>query len=482
MAYGEKSFEFVENNISKLNHRGPDNAKIIKTEKLSIAFTRLSINDKTIQGNQPFKSNGYISVVNGEVYNHKELKSKYNISYLGSSDINIINPLFEKINKNIINELDGFYSGLIYEENTNKLFTIRDYIGKKPLFLVKSGNLNIITSELKVISKIDNFIEIPKGLCEIDIENFTLELLLNHKFKKNYLNNSLYLIINKAVDKRLPQINDKFGVFISGGLDSSIIASIVKKHRDEVIYYVLGSKNESNDYSYAVNLIKYLGLKNVKFIDLPSKNEIKTLISKIVYASESYNPSIISNGLCTYLLSKAAKEDGIKVVISGEGADELFCGYHYLKKEEDWKKIRSKLIEDMQFTELRRLDLLSMDNSIEMRCPFLDKEVYSYSENLNYSDFFVNKDNTLFNKYILRKTFEDDLPNEIIYRKKISFDVGSGIRKMIVNILRENGKSEKEELKSIWKRHFSKDYTNTYFHSYPTFDEVIEKRNEVHKI
>ena len=249
-----------------------------------------------------------------------------------------------------------------------------------------------------------------------------------------------------------------------------------------MIYYVLGSKNESNDYSYAVNLIKYLGLKNVKFIDLPSKNEIKTLISKIVYASESYNPSIISNGLCTYLLSKAAKEDGIKVVISGEGADELFCGYHYLKKEEDWKKIRSKLIEDMQFTELRRLDLLSMDNSIEMRCPFLDKEVYSYSENLNYSDFFVNKDNTLFNKYILRKTFEDDLPNEIIYRKKISFDVGSGIRKMIVNILRENGKSEKEELKSIWKRHFSKDYTNTYFHSYPTFDEVIEKRNEVHKI
>jgi asparagine synthase (glutamine-hydrolysing) len=253
-----------------------------------------------------------------------------------------------------------------------------------------------------------------------------------------------------------------------------LLQAIVAKYADNVIYYTLGN---TGDLSYVNLLAKQLNLK-IKNVELPKSSELPELIDKVVYHTESYNPSIISNGLATYLLSEEAHKDNLKVVFSGEGADELFCGYPVSKNVNEWFEKRAELIENMHFTELRRLDLASMAHTIEIRCPFLDRKVYSAANDCKVEDLITD----FQGKQVLRKVFKDDLPNQIIERKKMSFDVGSGIRKMVVEYLTRSGKTEKEQLKEIWNKHFQNSLSdNFYFHSYPTFDKAIEKRGISHK-
>lgn len=464
----------AEDALNKIKHRGFDSTKIIYLEKVTIGFNRLAINDKTENGIQPFEFGNLIGVFNGEIYNTDELRKVFSIETKSNSDTEIILPLFEKVGSSIIHLLDGFYSGIIYNNQTHQTFFLRDYIGKKPLFFGNSKQDSFIASELKALDFIDNFQILPKGFSELN--NGAINLLEKHKIpfiSKDALKETLV----EAVKKRIPKNEKLFGVFLSGGLDSSIIASILVKHADNVIYYSLGN---NDDLSFVNILAKQLGIETkIKKIELPNPNELPELIDKIVYHTESYNPSIISNGLATYLLSVEAHKDNLKVVLSGEGADELFCGYPITKNVNEWFEKRAELIENMHFTELRRLDLASMANTIEIRCPFLDRKVYSISNDCNVNDLISD----FQGKQILRKAFKDELPIEIIERNKISFDVGSGIRKIVVEYLAQNGKTEKEQLKEIWSKHFQYNLSdNYYFHSYPTFDKAIEKRGTSHKI
>lgn len=481
-AFGPRASEFTNQNIHKLSHRGPDHSSIHTMNNISIGFTRLSINDQSVLGNQPFFSDKFISVTNGEIFNSNSLATYHKVNYNGASDTGIVASLFEKLNENIIDELDGFYSGLLVNRENGEIFTIRDYIGKKNLFLVKSKELVIITSELKAIPSINEFKQIPKGVCRINVEDFSINLIRSHKNSPLQSNLSLKEVIINAVKKRIPRNDEKFGVFLSGGLDSSIIASIVHKLSKKATYYILGNDQRSVDFNPATELINRIKLPNSKFISLPTNSQLQQLIPTIVRNTESYNPSIISNGICTHLLSEAAHQDGMKIILSGEGADELFCGYHYFDTPtSQWNSIRNNLIKDMYFTELRRVDLVCMANSIEARCPFLDKEVYRFSETLKFEDFYQSSSGEIVNKYVLRNAFVNELPEEILSRRKVSFDVGSGIRKMVVEYLQRNGLLEKEELLNIWKELFDFEPSNQYFHSYPVFDNVISNRKATHR-
>ena len=446
-------------------------------EERALGFTRLAINDKGSAGNQPMSFDNLVGAVNGEIYNSEDLSITYDCRHESHCDTHVVLPLFTKLGMDVLDVLDGFFSGVIVTKEDGPVYALRDHIGKKPLLQGRSGTEFFITSELKALDVVDWFEPVPLGISQLTQSSRKLSLVREHRFEDSEAD--LQELIRRAVMKRLPRGDEPVGIFLSGGLDSSIVTALASKVRKDIVYYTLADKH-SPDAEYVAILSNYLDLKDIRYISPPSLQALPELIKKVVSATESYNPSIISNGLSTYLLAKAARADGLKVVLTGEGADELFCGYHYFKENERWQDTRSHLINDMYFTELRRIDHCTMAHSIEARCPFLDRAVRSYCDSLGYDDFYTRDNSGVCNKAILRRVFKDELPRQIIERRKTSFDVGSGVRKLVVSKLRSSDRSERAELKHIWESLFPFEADHPYFHVYPVFDPLIDKRGERH--
>ncbi|WP_075187694.1 asparagine synthetase B family protein [Teredinibacter haidensis] len=470
--YGATAEKILPSTLARLSHRGPDDQHCWISGQLAIGFARLAINDESISGRQPYQLGDVVGVINGEVYNADALAQKYCLVPKNKCDTHIVVPLFAKVGEQVLSELDGFYSGVLYLQSSNRLYLLRDHMGKKPLFFGQGDGNLFVVSELKAIQSIEWFKQVPLGISQIDLTSGKLTQI-SKRFPRA-TTPSLTEAMKQAVIKRLPK--QQFGIFLSGGLDSSIIAALANQHRRDITYFALGNA-DSSDIAKVNTIVKHLELTNVHYIPLPKEKKLPELIGKVVFATESYNPSIISNGLATYLLAKKAHQQGLKVVLTGDGADELFAGYHENLTKQEWQLIRTKLISDMCFTELRRLDKCCMAHSIEARCPFLDRAVKQISDNLEHHHFYQYGQN----KVALREAFGHLLPAEIAFRKKTSFDVGSGIRKMIVNHLTRSGNSELSELKKIWQKMFSNHANNPYFFSYPTFDTAIAKRGETHR-
>lgn len=470
--------EDCEDILLKQRHRGENATSVWALGDLYIGFNRFAINDQSEGGNQPFESKNYIGVFNCEIYNSESLKEQFHLETKSGSDAEVILPLFEQVGDEVIDLLDGFYSGVIIHKNTLEIFFLRDYIGKKPLFCGEAKSFLFISSELKGISGNSSFAIVPKGVSRLEYNG--AELIRHHYFEKAP-SACLKDTLIDAVRKRVPKEEKQFGIFLSGGLDSSIIAWAASLISDNIVYYCLGNQ-DSQDAGFVRTLGKALQIEDkIKYIPLPENGEIPNLIEKIIYHTESYNPSIVSNGLATYILAKAAKDDGMKVVLSGEGADELFCGYRISKDKNAWYTNREILIANLHFTELRRVDLAAMATTIEVRCPFLDREVYRISQSLGIDSLIEDTPN-LQGKMILREKFREDLPIEIIERQKMSCDVGSGIRKLVVKYSKDNPLGEKQNLQRIWSRYFPDNLkSNDYFMAYPVFDHYIDRRGESHE-
>jgi len=286
---------------------------------------------------------------------------------------------------------------------------------------------------------------------------------------------SLLETIEDAISLRIPN-KLPFAIALSGGLDSSIIAYVVEKLLcKRARYYVVGESYPDS----VLELLNHLDicLSRVVLIKPPSKTDLLSLITETCRITKSFNPSIISNGLATLLLTQAVHRDGIRVMLSGEGADEFFCGYQGMYNgRNDPDLMREQLIQDLHFTELRRLDLISANFSIEARCPFLDHRVTQIALTLDVKDLC----NTTMNigKTILRDTFKHLLPHSIINAPKEPFDITSGLQKSVIDELHKISKSERAALKVIFEQAFgySAVFNHRYFSHYPTFDKMIDRR------
>ena len=459
--------------LNRLQHRGPDEQSMWFAGEVALGFARLAINGDQTTGHQPHHYGELVGAINGEIYNHSVLSKEHG---LGSSecDTQVVLPLFERNGVRIIDDLDGFYAAVILRQSDREVICLRDYMGKKPLFVGRSSSEIFITSELKIFDGCDWFKMLPRGAARVDLETGDIVQLATHR--SIMPGENLALIFENAVRKRMPSPEQPLGVFLSGGLDSSLVAAFASRIREDVTYFTLGNAN-SNDHQAVKSVLEALGLRDVRMVPLPESKQIPELVRAVVHATESFNPSVVSNGLATYLLAKAAQDAGIKVVLTGEGADELFGGYHTFREQYSWREIRETLIDDMQLTELRRLDLSCMAHSVEPRCPFLDRTVHAFSNQLNFSQMYEAD----YNKVTLRRCFEGVLPPDILLRRKMSFDVGSGIREEVVRYLRQNGRREREVLKKIWEQIFAHNASHPYFHAYPVFDEAIERRGMTHR-
>jgi len=460
--------------LDRLKHRGPDDDNLWNGDDIALGFTRLAITGEGHGGRQPYSHGGLVGAVNGEIFNHRDLACAHDLAVPGECDAHVLLPLFERRGPRVIDDLDGFYAGVVIRQATREVFCLRDHVGKKPLFVGRSGDELFITSELKALDRIDWFELLPRGASQVDLETGRVLQLADHRPVRPEAD--IVQLMDESVSKRMPRADQPVGVFLSGGLDSSIVAALASRRRDDVVCYTLGGPG-SPDRRAVETVREALALKDVRIVCPPPTAQLPDLLREVVYATESYNPSVVSNGLSTYLLARAARRDGIKVVLTGEGADELFGGYHSFREDEPWRETRARLIDDMQFTELRRLDTCSMAHGLEARCPFLDRAVRGFSDQLGYHGLYDGEEN----KVTLRREFAGMLPAEVLRRPKTSFDVGSGIRMQVVNYLRRDGRSEREALLALWRRHFSFDASSAYFHRYPVFDEVIDRRGAGHR-
>jgi len=416
----------------KIKHRGPENTHIKTVKNTTIVFHRLCIHDKTCNGNQPFIVDDNVLICNGEIYNYKQLIFDYDLKVKSNSDCEVILHLFNKFKTNLLHVLDGVYAFVIY--NADSLIIARDPIGVRPLFIGRTNKGEFcLSSEAKAIP--NNFIceQITPGVLHFIHKN-TETIIPRYMYKYIPKYDSLVSIeqrtqytLIKSVIKRL-ESDREIGLFLSGGLDSSLIASIAVRHikTDKKIKSFCIGLEGGEDLKYAKQVAEYIGTDHHEIIF--TKDEAFNAINDVIYAIESYDITTIRASTGQYLLSKyIATNTDVKVLLSGEGADEICQGYkyfHFSPSIDDSFADSIRLLEELCFYDVLRTDRTTSAFGLEVRVPFLDPEfIQMYMEIPNVYKSPMLKDKKYIEKYTLRKSFENTglLPKNVLWRNKEAF-------------------------------------------------------------
>ncbi len=433
--------------------RGPDKTIYETIDNIHITFSRLAIMDLSSNGDQPFISDNIILVCNGEIYNHSELISEFNLECKSKSDCEVILHLYKKIGFfKTVQILDGDFAIVLIDKSINKVFVARDRIGVRPLFIGTTDQKTTCFSSLA--KPLDNFcneiIHLQPFMYEYLYNNEgTLKLLRQEPYIFNmvplkesdekYIPNLLKHYLIKSVKKRL-MMDRPFACLLSGGLDSSLVTSILCKllGPENVRTFSIGMEG-SIDLKYAKQVADYLGTKHTEVLFTPEEgfNIIPELIEKL----ETYDITTIRASVGMYLLSKyISKNTDIKVLVSSEGVDELLCGYLYFHRAPSPTELHKesiRLVDNLYLYDILRADKTVSSNGLELRVPCLDKEFVDLclsipghikmpqdiQSNNELSDDI--KSMKRMEKYILRYAFIDNyLPNNVLWRRKEGFSDG----------------------------------------------------------
>lgn len=428
----------LEAMLASTVHRGEDSTKFeFYDGRCGIGINRLSIIDLE-RGEQPLRNetDDIRVVCNGEIYNHEaiaaDLSSEHQL--LTKSDAEVISHLYEDHGDDCVNFLDGMFAFVLYDANRKRFLAARDPLGIKPFYYAREGQKWFFASE-------------AKALCAAGAEPQAVRMLPpgfrlteNGPERYYFLNGQrsvpnvdlVRALLDHAVRKRL-MADVEVGTFLSGGLDSSIITALAKRHNPDVRCFTVGMEG-TPDVEAAREVAAFLDVKHQ--IRTFTVDEMFEAIPEAIWHVESYNPSMVSGAVVTLMAARLAKSEGLKVVLCGEGADEIFAGYKAVRKL-TWPELQDAswtLINNLHNTECKRLDRMTMAVSLEARVPFLDRDVVEYAINLPCEEKIVERDGRLIEKYILRKAFDGLLPDSILWREKMPFDQGSGGRHIIERI------------------------------------------------
>ncbi|WP_066018088.1 asparagine synthase C-terminal domain-containing protein [Endozoicomonas atrinae] len=370
------------------------------------------------------------------------------------------------------------YAGLLIHKENGCCIAFTDHAGKKPLILWNSKAGRHIGTGVDSAYIDDNSTQIEvfqPGIHNVNVES-GITALASKPPKVQPVRLPLSELLKMAVADRIPE-NLPFAVALSGGLDSSILAYIIEKQlclRPE--YYVIGDQLPDSVSSLMESL--GIGQDRVKLIKPETDNNLRTLLIDTCRVIKSFNPSIISNGMATMMLAKAVHEDGYRVLLGGEGADEFFCGYQAMYNGKHCPEdMRTALISSLHFTELRRVDLACSYHSVEARCPFLDQRVTSYALGVS-AEMHCSKVQKA-GKLPLREAYKGLLPDVIINAAKEPFDITSGLQLQVIKLLKAIDASERKALEIIFKGVMGSAniFENDYFSKYPAFDDMIDRRD-----
>ena len=433
----------------RIRHRGPDWSGIYCGDKAILAHERLAIVDPQ-SGQQPLysKDGKLVLAVNGEIYNHQSIRDRQAGSYefLTKSDCEVILSLYREKGINFIEDLNGIFAFALYDIEKDVYLIARDHEGIIPLYMGwdKNGTF-YVASEMKAL----------EGYCET-IKSFPPGQYFYSKdgelktwYKRDWMeydavkdNTSSIEELRNALEnagKRQLMTDVPYGVLLSGGLDSSLVSAIAKKFASQRV--------ESGDklgawwpqlHSFAVGLKgapDLLAAKKVADHIGTVHHEINFTVQEgldavrdVIYHIETYDVTTVRASTPMYLLARVIKSMGIKMVLSGEGADEIFGGYLYFHKAPNAEELHKETVRKL--SKLHMYDCLRANKSlsawgVEGRVPFLDKEFMDVAMRLNPKDKLSGTVGRI-EKWILRKAFEDYLPEEVAWRQKEQFSDGVG--------------------------------------------------------
>ena len=432
----------------RIRHRGPDWSGIYQGKTAILAHERLSIVDPA-SGGQPLRSKDgqLILTVNGEIYNHRELREQLKDEYefQTGSDCEVILALYRKYGVGCVEKLSGIFGFALYDEANDCYLIARDPIGVIPLYIGHDdeGHL-LVSSELKGLEGFATaYGQFPPGHYFYSRDkDFTRWYIRDWMQYDNVKDNpasveELHDALEAAVRRQLMS-DVPYGVLLSGGLDSSITSAIAKKYAAKRIEtegkaeawwprlhsFAVGLKG-APDLVAAKKVADYIGTVHHE-INYTIEEGLDA-IRDVIYYIETYDVTTVRASTPMYLLARVIKSMGIKMVLSGEGADEVFGGYLYFHKAPDAKAFHEETVRKL--SKLYMYDCLRANKSlcawgVEGRVPFLDKEFLDVAMRLNPEAKMCP--GSVIEKKILREAFADVLPSEIAWRQKEQFSDGVG--------------------------------------------------------
>lgn len=476
--------------FNELEGRGPENWVLkYNIDGSIIGFRRLSIMDPTTAGMQPFvhyKKNIPVATVvcNGEIYNHRDMEIKYGIIPKSGSDCEFLLDMYVK-HPNIpesewIPELDGDFAIIIYDSHAKHLFFARDRIGVRPLYLGKTdlGGIALASIPTALTPFCTNIIHLPPHIFHMNLRtsinfkdiNDIKALTTEYTYRWPVMNRinvdaaRIKATLTRAVEARL--MSDRpIGCLLSGGLDSSIVAALIEERVSDLHTFSIGMAG-SPDLHHAKIVADKLGTNHHEIIFTPQEGF--DAIEQVIKDIGSYDITTIRASVPMWLLARwISRNTNIKVVMSGEGSDELFGGYlyfHHAPNDQAFMDQCMKRVREIYLYDGLRADRCISTHGLELRVPFLSAEMVDTVLGMHGRD---KRPKNGIEKHILREAFADMLPHEVAWRRKdgMSDGVSSAEKtwyQMIQEYVTEKYQmSEREYYKKVFKEHFGESFKPT---------------------
>ncbi|MDY6987800.1 MAG: asparagine synthase B [Thermodesulfobacteriota bacterium] len=460
---GTRDVQTVNRMLDALPHRGPNDRGLHSHGKTVLGHTRLSIVD-VAQGHQPILVKGGSSgvICNGEIYNFQKLRAKLSPKhrFTTQSDTEVVLHLYEEKGPECVRELDGMFAFAVF--NGDDFMLARDPIGIKPLYYGYYNDNLYFSSELgaMTLAGVDEVHEFPAAHYYTPKDGFVeyyqipqiQDRLLTDIEETSHLIRETFI---RAVKKRLladPEV--PVGSFCSGGLDSSLVAAIAAEEIPHLHTFVVGMEDENGDLSDDIKAARiaagHIGSTHHELIF--TEDEYYKALPEVIRKLESYDPSLVRCAVPCYFTCKLAA-DYVTVVLTGEGADELYTGYHYMKHF-PFDKLNMearRCIGNLHNINLQRADRMGMFFSLELRVPYLDVDMIDLSMKIPPELKIREHNGAKIEKWILRKAFEntDYLPDEILWRYKVQYTQGAGCESLGEALAeKEMGEEEFQKIKA----------------------------------